>query len=138
MSKSETRALIERYYAGFNAGDSEAMAGCLALDVVHDVNQGGERRIGRDRFAAFMARMHHHYDEQLSDVVIFVSDDGTRAAAEYNVTGVYNATEDGLPPARGQSYQLPGGAFFAVANGEITRVTTYYNLTDWITQVMVE
>ncbi|MEO1266152.1 MAG: isopropylmalate/homocitrate/citramalate synthase, partial [Pseudomonadota bacterium] len=83
----------------------------------------------------FNARMTYHYEDALSDLVIFVNDDGTRAAAEFNVNGTYRMTEDGLPPARDQTYQLPAGTFFAVADGKITRVTTYYNLTDWITQV---
>jgi hypothetical protein len=30
---------------------------------------------------------------------------------------------------------LPGGAFFEIENGFITRVTNYYNLQDWIAQV---
>jgi steroid delta-isomerase-like uncharacterized protein len=50
--------------------------------------------------------------------------------------GAYLATDQGMPPASGQTYRLPGGTFFAVGNGRITRVTTYYNLTDWLTQVV--
>jgi steroid delta-isomerase-like uncharacterized protein len=60
---------------------------------------------------------------------------GTRAAAEFVVEGEYLATESGLPPARGQRYRLPAGAFFAIAEGRIARVTTYYNLPEWIRQV---
>ena len=41
----------------------------------------------------------------------------------------------GLPPARGQRYVLPGGAFFEIEKGCITRVTNYYNLQDWVRQV---
>ena len=37
---------------------------------------------------------------------------GTRAAAEFMVEGEYLATDAGLPPARGQRYRLPAGAFF--------------------------
>ena len=40
-----------------------------------------------------------------------------------------------LPEARGQKYVLPGGAFFTLKGGRITRITTYYNLQDWIRQV---
>ena len=43
--------------------------------------------------------------------------------------------DQGLPPATGQSYRLPAGSFFAVRDGRISRVTTYYNLTEWIMQV---
>jgi steroid delta-isomerase-like uncharacterized protein len=132
-----TRTLLERYYQAFNAGDSDGMLACLAPDVVHDVNQG-ERREGRDKFRAFNARMAHNYQEKLEGIVLLVSLDGTRAAAEFNVHGVYKNTDEGLPPAKGQTYVLPAGTFFAVKDGRITRVTTYYNLTDWLMQVTGE
>ena len=129
-----TAKLIRDYYEAFNRGDSEAMLSMLTDDVIHDVNQG-ERRTGKDRFRAFNARMAHNYSEQLKDIVVMVSKDGSRASAEFNVHGVYKNSEEGLPPAKGQTYVLPAGTFFAVRDGKIARVTTYYNLTDWITQV---
>lgn len=135
MSKAETEQLLRRFFDAQNAGNIEAMLDCVSDSVVHDVNQGGERRTGKHRLHAYLARMAHHYSETLSDVVLLVSDDGQRAAAEYNVSGKYLNTEDGLPPASGQTYRLPAGTFFAIENGEITRVTQYYNLTDWITQI---
>ena len=79
--------------------------------------------------------MSHHYKEELKDIVIMANADGTRAAAEFNVHGKYLASETGLPDAKGQTYRLPAGTFFALRDGKIARVTTYYNLTDWIMQV---
>ena len=134
MSREATEALIKRYYDAFNRGDSEGMLACLADTVVHDVNQG-ERRTGKDRFRAFNARMAHLYQERLERIAVMSSADGTRAAAEFMVHGVYKNTDEGLPPATGQTYALPAGTFFAIENGLITRVTTYYNLTDWLLQV---
>lgn len=129
-----TEALIRRYYDAFNRGDLPGMLDCVTDDVIHDVNQG-ERRIGKERFHAFCARMAHHYRETLTGIAVMVSPDGARAAAEFNVEGEYLQSETGLPPARGQRYRLPAGTFFAVRDGRIARVTTYYNLTDWIMQV---
>ena len=134
-SRADTLALIKRYYDAFNRGDSDAMLACLSDDVIHDVNQG-ERRTGLDKFRAFNARMDHHYKERLEGIVIMASDDGARASAEFNVHGTYLNTDSGLPEAKGQTYVLPAGTFFAVRGGKITRVTTYYNLTDWIAQVV--
>ena len=130
-------ALIRRYYDAFNRGDQDAMLAGLTDDVVHDVNQG-ERREGKERFRAFLARMAHHYREQLDGVTVMTSADGQRAAAEFNVTGNYLVTETGLPDAKGQRYALPGGTFFVLRDGKIARVTTYYNLTEWIMQVSAE
>ncbi len=137
MSAAATTALLQRYYNAFNGGDSDAMLALLADDVVHDVNQGA-RREGRERFRAFNARMAHCYQERLTDIVIMANADGSRASAEFNVHGVYKNTDEGLPPAAGQTYVLPGGTFFEIADGKIRRVTTYYNLTDWLMQVTGE
>jgi steroid delta-isomerase-like uncharacterized protein len=130
----DTFALIARYYAAFNAGDRDAMLACLADDVVHDLNQG-PREAGKPAFRAFMARMDRCYRERLTNVRILASTDGAHAAAEYVVHGEYLADDEGLPPARGQRYVLPGGAFFDVREGRIARVTNTYNLEDWIAQV---
>ena len=125
---------IARYFAAFNADDTEAMIDCLADDVAHHVSEGNIR-IGKDKFRAFCAHMDRCYKENLTDMQIFVSDDGTRAAAEFTVNGTYLATDEGLPNASGQTYKLPAGSFFSLRDGQITRVTTYYNLSDWIKQV---
>jgi steroid delta-isomerase-like uncharacterized protein len=137
MSETATEALIRRYYDAFNGGDTAGMLACLADDVVHDVNQGA-RRTGKAAFTDFCRHMTETYEERLTDIAVMVSADGSRAAAEFNVHGTYLKTDEGLPPAAGQEYQLPAGTFFAVANGKITRVTTYYNLTDWLLQVAGE
>ena len=129
-----THDLISRYYSAFNAGDVTGMLDCLSDDVHHFVNQG-ELRVGKAKFAEFSAKMAGCSRERLEDIVIMCTPDGTRAAAEFTVHGTYSQSDAGLPEARGQTYSLPAGAFFEVADGRIARVTTYYNLTDWIDQV---
>ena len=133
---TSTRNLIQTFLNAVAAGDRDGMIAQVSDGLVHDINQGGERRIGKDRFSAYTARMQHHYAESIRDVIIMVSDDGTRAAAEYNLEGRYVQTEDGLPPACGQTYSLPAAMFFAVNGDSIERITTYYNLTDWLTQIV--
>ena len=125
--------VITAYYAAFNRGDWDGMCALLSDDVAHDLNQG-ERQLGRDAFRRFLDRMARSYRERLRDIVVMAGADG-RAAAEYVVEGEYLATDEGLPPARGQRYVLPGGAFFELRDGRIRRVTNYYNLTDWLRQV---
>jgi steroid delta-isomerase-like uncharacterized protein len=131
---SDTKALIERYYEAFNRADWEAMLAFLTDDVAHDLNQGS-RELGREAFRAFLGRMQGSYSEQLEKVVVMVSTDDSHAAAEYEVHGTYLADDEGLPPANGQRYVLPGGAFFDIRDGRIARVSNYYNLSDWIAQV---
>lgn len=134
MTAEATRQTIERYYAAFNAGDAEGMLALVSDDIEHHVNQGDIRR-GRDRFAEFCSHMGVSYREELRDIVIFASDDGSRGAAEFVVHGEYLQTDPGLPEARGQRYVLPAGTFFALRDGKITRVSTHYNLQDWVEQV---
>lgn len=129
-----TADLIRAYYDAFNAGDVERFLDLLADDVVHDINQG-RREVGKERFRRFLERMNRCYSERIVDLVVMTADDGRRAAAEFTVLGAYVATDKGLPPARGQTYRLPAGAFFEVQDGRIARVTNYYNLRDWIAQV---
>ena len=125
--------LVARYYDLFNHGDWDGMCALLAEDVAHDLNQG-ERQVGRARFRAFLDRMARSYREQLRDVVV-LGDGKGRVGAEYVVEGEYIATDEGLPPATGQRYTLAGGAFFEVRDGKIQRVTNYYNLANWLSQV---
>lgn len=139
MSMAESRRdtaenLVRRYYEAFNAGDVDSMLSLLSDDIAHDVNQGG-RRIGKEQFRAFCVHMSRCYREQLLDLTVMASADGRRAAAEFVVDGAYLATDEGLPAATGQTYLLPAGAFLDIDNGRIRRITTYYNLQDWLRQV---
>lgn len=131
---SATSDLIRSYYAAFNTGQWDSFFAMLSEDVAHDINQGG-RETGKAAFRAFIDRMNASYREQIVDIVICVSEDGRRAAAEYVVLGTYLKTDEGLPPAKGQTYRLPGGAFFEIRDGQVARVSNYYNLQDWLHQV---
>jgi steroid delta-isomerase-like uncharacterized protein len=128
--------LIEQYYTAFNNADMDTFLSLLTDDVIHDINQG-KREIGKDAFRQFMACMNFNYKEQLVDMVIMATADGTRAAAEFVVLGKYLQSDEGLPAAKGQEYRLPAGAFFEIRDGKVARITNYYNLEDWIAQVSV-
>ncbi len=134
MSRTAALDILRRYYAAFNAGDRETFFGLLTEDVVHDINQGGAET-GVAAFRAFMDRMDRCYREQIEDLALMADESGTRAAAEFTVRGEYLATDEGLPPATGQTYLLPAGAFFVLRDGRVARVTMYYNLQDWTKQV---
>ncbi len=129
-----TAALILRYYAALNRGDADGALDCLADGIVHDVNQGS-RQTGKDAFRAQLQRLLTKYREEFRDIVVMSVDDGTRAAAEFTVHGVYQANDEGLPPAHGQRYRLAGGAFFVIHQGKIARITNYHNTRDLNEQV---
>lgn len=134
MPNTDAEALIQAYYEAFNAKDVEGFLGLLTDDVVHDVNQGG-REVGKAAFRAFLERMNRCYEEKIVDLFVMTNADGTRAAAEFTVLGVYLESDEGLPPAEGQRYSLPAGAFFEIRDGKVARISNTYNLNDWIRQV---
>jgi len=125
--------LLKAYYDAFNRQDWPAMLGFLDENVRHDINQGATE-VGKDKFKAFLGVMDAHYTEQVKNLVI-MSNGADRAAAEFNIDGVYKKSQEGLPPANGQKYFIPVGAFFEIKNGKITRVTNYYNLPAWMDAV---
>ncbi|MEM9332505.1 MAG: ketosteroid isomerase-related protein [Pseudomonadota bacterium] len=135
MTAKSARKLVEKYYSAFNQQDTSAMLDCLSSSFVHEVSQGEKRR-GKKKFAEFLNHMHTCYHEQLSDITVMTNPDGTRAAAEFNLKGKYLKSDDGLPPANGQSYKLKVGAFFEIHENRIARVSTHYNLADWTRQVV--
>ncbi|RMC35677.1 ketosteroid isomerase-related protein [Paracoccus alkanivorans] len=130
----DTKALITAYFDAFNAGRTDGMLELLHDEVEHHVNEGQIRK-GKELFAEFNAHMTECYRENLTDMVIFANEAGDRAAAEFVVNGTYLKTDEGLPPANGQTYRLPAGSFFTIRDGKISRVTTYYNLGEWTRQV---
>ena len=132
--RTATLQLVSDYYATFNSGDREAMLALLTEDVVHDINQGASE-VGREVFRGFLQRMDRSYREEVTDLVVMASEDGSRASAEFYILGTYLQTDEGLPPAAGQTYRLRVGAFFDIRQGKVARVTNYYNLEDWLRQV---
>lgn len=131
---AQTIALIDAYYAAFNRQDGDGMLALLADDVLHEPSQGAPRH-GKAAFAQFLAHMNRCYRETVIDPVVIASADGSRAAAEFMLEGEYLASDEGLPPAVGQTYRLRVGAFFEIADGRIARVSNHYNLANWIAQV---
>lgn len=131
---SQAALLIQAYYDTFNSGDRAAFLDLLADDIAHEINQGGVEK-GKAAFTAFLERMDRCYREQVRDLVVFASEDGARAAAEFFIEGEYLSSDEGLPPAQGQRYRLRVGAFFDIRDGRVSRVTNYYNLEEWLRQV---
>lgn len=108
----------------------------LSDQIIHDANQG-ERQVGKAAFEKFLDKMDTSYDEQIKDLVVLTEPSGARAAAEFKVHGTYLATDSGLPEAHGQKYVITAGAFFEIdpKTEKIKRVSTYYNLPEWIALV---
>lgn len=126
--------ILSAYYAAFNRQDAEAMLALLADDVVHEPSQGDVRQ-GKQAFRDFLNHMNRCYAERVIEPVFLEGENGTRGAAEFMLEGRYLETDDGLPPASGQTYSLRVGTFFEFGDGLITRVSNHYNLADWMRQV---
>ena len=126
--------VVKTYYDCFNQKDWNGMLALVHPDIRHEPNQG-EARIGLEKFTDFVHHMDESYDEHLTDLVFLTEPSDKRVAVEFVVHGIYKKAEDGLPPATGQTYVVPAAAFLEVSDEKITRVTTYYNLPQWIQAV---
>lgn len=126
-----TNSIVKQYYAAFNQKDWTGMIALVDPEIRHEVNQG-DVRIGQELYTQFLQQMDESYEETLHDLVFMSNDTGERIAVEFVVHGIYKKGDEGMPPAHGQSYVLPAGAFLEVKNGKIRRVTTYYNLPLWL------
>lgn len=127
----DSKSIVQNYYKSFNSKNYTEMMNLLSENIVHEVNQGKERK-GKKLFSDFLNHMDVCYDENLSDIVIYHTQDPTKIAAEFIVNGTYKKTDAGLPEAKNQKYALPAAAFFTVKNEKIEKIVTYYNLPKWI------
>ena len=134
MSSKAAESIIRAYYRALNEKDMISFFDLLADDVVHDVNEGVQEQ-GKTAFRFFMNRVNRHYDEQISDVSIMLDETAEKAAAEFMVEGHYLESEFSLPEAKGQYYKIKGGTFFELRDNLIVRVTSYYNLAEWVQQI---
>lgn len=134
MSSKAAESIIRAYYQALNEKDMISFFDLLADDVVHDVNEGVQEQ-GKTAFRFFMNRVNRHYDEQISDVSIMLDETAEKAAAEFMVEGHYLESEFSLPEAKGQYYKIKGGTFFELRDNLIVRVTSYYNLAEWVQQI---
>lgn len=134
MTKEQKTKLIENYYKAFNEQKPDGMLACLHDEIHHDMNQGATQ-VGKQKFAQFLDHMNECYREKLKDITIMASENVDKAAASFIVDGVYLKTDGSLPPAKNQKYEIKAGTFFEFKNNLISRVTTYYNLPEWINLV---
>ncbi len=130
----KAKELITAYYSAFNRRDAEALLSLLSESIIHEINQG-KTETGKHAFRDHLGFMDSHYAETAQNLVVMVSADEKRAAAEFLSVGRYLRAEHGMPPARGQPYRLRMAAVFDIADGKISRVSTHYNVQDWISQV---
>ena len=126
--------VVKNYFKAFNDGNSAKMIEMLHPEVEHDINQG-KTQVGIEAFKSFMKHMDECYKEQLMDMTIFSSDSSDKVSAEYFVHGEYLKTDGQLPIAKNQKYVIRAGSFFEIKDQKIKRVTTYYNLPQWIEMV---
>lgn len=130
----DVRDLLQRYFNALNDRDSRACLALVSDELILEPNQGFAEH-GRDAFAAFLQRQLCCYRETIESLVILAEPQGRHAACEYRVIGEYLATDDGLPEACGQRYEMRVGAFFEIHNGLISRISLHFNLPDWLAQV---
>lgn len=133
--QNRTIKLIETYYSALNSKDMKVLFAIMDPNVTHDINQGPSEQ-GIDKFKQFMENANRSFDEKLSNIIILVSDDGKYASARWIDHGIYFKTYPDMGiAASNQIFTVPGGHFFEIRNGKLSRVTTFYNNNDFKTQL---
>lgn len=132
----DIKDLILVYYVVFNVGCIDEMLIYLYDDFEYYVNEG-QICCGKEMFCEFNVGMIWNYKEFLSDIVVFVNDVGDWVVVEFVVNGIYLNMDEGLFEVWGQIYVLFVGMFFILCDGKIVCVMIYYNLVDWMCQVLV-
>ncbi len=118
MTREQSIALVEQLVSAINANDGEGVLSCLHEDLVHETGQG-QREFGSEAFRQAMVLRQAATGEQIGDLLVMASDDGTRAAAEFTRRGREKASE-GDP---GKRYSVADGMFFAIEDGKIIRIS---------------
>lgn len=138
MSKTEvqckTRELVMRYYTAYNAENWQACFSLLSPDVVHDHPKGrelGKLSFERSVFQADRCRL------QFANISIRASQSGRQAVAEYSVLRSDLNTAPEMLQGNIPSHHLQGRSFFDVKGGLIRRITTYFDLKEWMGREVV-
>lgn len=118
MSQADAIALVDRFFEAINAGQGDSAAACLGEDVVFDIADG-QRRFGPASLRDLLSANRAHGALQYTDIAILVSEDGTRAAAEFTLRGRRRQDTEQF----GEAFSLPGGVFLAIEDGKIIRIT---------------
>jgi steroid delta-isomerase-like uncharacterized protein len=126
--------IVKKYYAAYNAGDAQAEAALMSESVLHESNQG-KSTVGRKHYLEFSQSGKDSYKEKCTNIEYFTGANPENVLAESTVVGHYVKSVDGYPKAKNQRYQLRVVESFEVKNGQITRLSTFYNEQDWIRQI---
>jgi steroid delta-isomerase-like uncharacterized protein len=130
VSDTTASSLAERLVAALNDRTVEGVLALVGDDVAYDPPHG-HRSVGRDSVETALIHRFRCFRETLSDLVVMVAGDGFRASVEYTARGTYDASDDGLPAASGQSYSVAGILVVEVDDGRITRITDHRNTSLW-------
>jgi steroid delta-isomerase-like uncharacterized protein len=135
MSRDKAVASLRRLFAALNAGDRDGALSCFSGEAVFDTFEG-VREIGRERVRWYLAERGRAFGESYRDLVLMTEESGRRAAAEFTLRGVYRAQAEGMPEASGQSFSVPGGAFFDIEDdGRIVRASFVFNALELARQL---
>ena len=134
MTQQQSQKLIEDFYAAFNAKQLDKLFALLSDDVKHEMNDSGVMK-GKAAFKQLMQDSVKYYDEQVSNPIFMVSEDGKHVSTRFTFKGRYISTDESQIPATGQPYQATAINYFEIENGKITTAICWYNNKDWMKQV---
>lgn len=130
---TDPKTVVLNWTDALNHGDLEAAASYLHDDFVF-VDTGFGMRI--EGLAAWRETAAAGIFTELNIVKTTFLVDGDTFANEWVMSGVHSGDAPGLP-ATGRSFRISGAGFGEVRDGRMVRVTEYWNMADFLTQVGV-
>lgn len=139
MSETEqTRAVVRRVLAAFEAHDLDAFRELLHPEVVLDVGGGPTRIAGADAVVAAVSVTVRAIPD-LRITVLSAIAQGPLAAVEVVREGTHTGAAvlpDGTPiPPSGRAVRLPECLLFTVRDGKVVRMAPYVDMLDTLRQL---
>ena len=131
--RDAARQLVERYLDGLNAGDPDAVAGCVSEDFLNEhtatlgTNVRG-REAYRQRLGGFLGSFADlHYE---AEAVIV---DGSRVAVPYSFSGRYLGSGGEYP--EGRPFSIRGIFSIRIKGGELAHRVDYWDSAEFMRQI---
>jgi len=130
----EIPPIIQAWVDAWNSGDPETLLALFTADAMWEEVPFGEASTGTDELrAAFTNEFTTFNPITVMPKVAFQTE--TMAAAEVVFSGTYATTAEGLPPAAGQTFDVPTAVIFELDGDLIRRESDYFDAYSLLIQL---
>jgi steroid delta-isomerase-like uncharacterized protein len=131
--REDVRPVVMGWTEMLNRHDPDGAAAFVAEDCAF-INVGsGQRFVGRPAVREDFGALFAMWSEIHIEVTHYF-DDGANWTGEWTMSGVHTGDVPGLP-ATGCAFRITGVGVGRVRGGELVRISQYWNMAEFLTQV---